>query len=259
MKKQLDFIVKENTGLTPTCFLLKLTPKNGEQLQEMEPGQFVEALVENSPKTFLRRPISVNFVETDKNLLWLLVNAIGEGTRKMKQYAIGDTVNLLVPLGKGFTISGEAGKKCLLVGGGVGTAPLLYLGHLLKRCGQKPYFLLGARQKADLTQLDEFAKYGEVLCTTEDGSMGEKGFVTNHSVLQNESFDMIYTCGPKPMMQAVAKFAKDKKINCEVSLENTMACGVGACLCCVEKTHEGNICVCKEGPVFNIERLKWTD
>ena len=86
--------------------------------------------------------------------------------------------------------------------------------------------------------------------------MGEKGFVTNHSVLA-ELFDKIFTCGPTPMMKAVARYAKEKDIECEASLENMMACGLGACLCCVEKTTEGNLCVCKEGPVFNTKRLLW--
>ena len=93
--------------------------------------------------------------------------------------------------------------------------------------------------------------------TTEDGSKGEKGYVTQHSVLSAQKFDMIYTCGPKPMMMAVAKYAKANDIECEVSLENTMACGVGACLCCVENTEEGHVCVCKDGPVFNIKKLLW--
>ena len=95
------------------------------------------------------------------------------------------------------------------------------------------------------------------MVTTEDGSQGEKGFVTNHSILSNEHFDFIATCGPKPMMMAVAKYAHKAGIECEVSLENMMACGLGACLCCVEKTNEGNLCVCKEGPVFNIKQLLW--
>ena len=98
---------------------------------------------------------------------------------------------------------------------------------------------------------------GRVFVTTEDGSEGERGFVTNHSVLSQERFDQISTCGPKPMMMAVARYAKAENISCEVSLENKMACGVGACLCCVEKTTEGNVCVCKEGPVLNINKLSW--
>ena len=118
-------------------------------------------------------------------------------------------------------------------------------------------FLLGARTATDLLELDEFAKYGRVCITTEDGRAGEQGFVTNHSILQHEHFDMISTCGPKPMMMSVARYAKKADVECEVSLENKMACGVGACLCCVEKTTEGNKCVCKDGPVMNIKELSW--
>ncbi|MDD4419004.1 MAG: dihydroorotate dehydrogenase electron transfer subunit, partial [Bacteroides graminisolvens] len=103
----------------------------------------------------------------------------------------------------------------------------------------------------------EFTQYGNVFTTTEDGSMGEKGYVTQHSLLSTQTFNKIYTCGPKPMMMAVAKYAKTNNIECEVSLENTMACGFGVCLCCVENTTEGHICVCKEGPVFNIKKLLW--
>ena len=147
--------------------------------------------------------------------------------------------------------------KPLLVGGGVGTAPMLMLGAELVKMGCTPAFLLGARSSKDLLQLENFEKLGEVYTTTEDGSMGEKGYVTQHSVLHTDRFDMIYTCGPKPMMVSVAKYAKAHGIECEVSLENRMACGVGACLCCVENTDEGHLCVCKEGPVFNIKKLLW--
>ena len=108
-----------------------------------------------------------------------------------------------------------------------------------------------------LMQLDLFRAYGDVYVTTEDGSMGEKGFVTQHSILSQMTFNRIATCGPKPMMQAVARYARSVNAECEVSLENMMACGVGACLCCVENTTEGHLCVCKEGPVFNINRLLW--
>ena len=128
---------------------------------------------------------------------------------------------------------------------------------MLKKAGVEVNFLLGARSKNDLLELDEFEKRGNVYLSTEDGSVGEKGFVTTHSVL-SEKWDMISCCGPMPMMKAVAKYAVENGVDCEVSLENVMACGVGACLCCVEDTTDhGNVCVCKEGPVFNIKRLKW--
>ena len=136
-------------------------------------------------------------------------------------------------------------------------APLMFLGSSLCRMGCKPTFLLGARSGSDLVQLEHFESFGRVLLTTEDDSAGEKGFVTNHSVLASEKFDRICTCGPKPMMVAVARYASEHDICCEVSLENKMACGLGACLCCVEPTHEGNLCVCKQGPVFNINQLLW--
>jgi dihydroorotate dehydrogenase electron transfer subunit len=105
--------------------------------------------------------------------------------------------------------------------------------------------------------LDHFKRLGRVFVTTEDDTAGEKGFVTQHSILEKERFDRICTCGPKPMMVAVARYAKSHGIDCEVSLENMMACGLGACLCCVEETKEGNICVCKQGPVLNINQLLW--
>jgi dihydroorotate dehydrogenase electron transfer subunit len=147
--------------------------------------------------------------------------------------------------------------RILLVGGGVGVAPLLYQGAVLQQLGADVTFLLGARSSADLLMLDMFSRYGRVLVTTEDGSAGECGFVTQHSVLQEEHFDLIQSCGPTPMMKAVARFAHQSGVSCEVSLENMMACGLGACLCCVEKTTEGHLCVCKDGPVFNINKLLW--
>ena len=182
---------------------------------------------------------------------------MGEGTLALSQLSVSDKLNCLFPLGNGFTMPEGTSKKILLVGGGVGTAPLLYYGKKLTEAGHQPTFLLGGRSSVDLLQLSEFEKYGNVLTTTEDGSLGVKGFVTHHPIWDSETFDSVATCGPKPMMVAVARMAKVRNITCEVSLENMMACGLGACLCCVEKTTEGNLCVCKEGPVFNIERLGW--
>lgn len=259
MKKYiLDMKVTENSRLHKNYCLLKLASEGN--LPEMLPGQFVEVRVENSPTTFLRRPISINYVDKSKNELWLLIQQVGDGTRKMAEYRPGDIVNLTLPLGNGFTIpsKGQENKRLLLIGGGVGTAPMLYLGACLKEAGFEPTFLLGARSKDDVLQLDEFQKIGKVYITTEDGSLGEKGYVTNHTVLKEVRFDQIYTCGPKPMMIAVARYAAAETIPCEVSLENMMACGIGACLCCVEKNKDGhNVCVCTEGPVFNIEKLSW--
>lgn len=259
MKKYLlDLKVVENIRLHTNYCLLKLTAE--QVLPDMLPGQFVQVKVDGSASTFLRRPISINFVDREKNELWLLVQTIGDGTRRMAAYLPGEKMNIMLPLGNGFSFptADEKGKKFLLVGGGVGTAPLLYMGYCLKQQGFQPSFLLGARSRADLMQIEEFEAIGPVYLTTEDASVGERGYVTNHSILIKERFDRIYSCGPKPMMIAVARYAAAQSIDCEVSLENTMACGIGACLCCVEKTKENhNVCVCTEGPVFNIKELSW--
>ncbi len=253
----LDLTVKSCEMLNAQYVLIKLSHE--EKLPEMGAGQFVEVRVDNSPTTFLRRPISINFVDRERNELWLLVQLVGDGTRAMAQWKPGDICNCLLPLGNTFSLPLDKEPSVLLIGGGVGTAPMLYWGALLKAQGYKPTFLLGARSRKDLLQLDDFAQYGPVYTTTEDGSHGEQGFVTQHSILNKETFQMIYTCGPKPMMMAVAQVANRLMIPCEVSLENTMACGVGACLCCVEDTKEGHKCVCTEGPVFNTEDLKWNN
>ncbi|MDR2042393.1 MAG: dihydroorotate dehydrogenase electron transfer subunit [Tannerella sp.] len=255
-KYLLDLRVKENVRLHPDYGLLKLT--SDRALPEMAPGQFAEVRVDGSPETFLRRPISIHYVDKALNELWLLVRRVGEGTRRMTETGAGETLNVLLPLGNGFSVPPPALRSApLLVGGGTGVAPLLYLGDRLKRIGFTPVFLLGARTREDLLQLDAFRQRGVVHVATEDGSLGEKGLVTNHSLWQDGRFDSLYACGPKPMMKAVARQARQAGVPCEVSLENTMACGFGACLCCVERTKTGHACVCTEGPVFPADRLEW--
>ncbi|MDR2472502.1 MAG: dihydroorotate dehydrogenase electron transfer subunit [Tannerella sp.] len=255
MKKYIiDLRVMAKEALNDNNFLLKLT--SDRALPEMVPGQFVEVRVDGSQETFLRRPISINYVDKQANELWLLVRIAGNGTRRLSQLSVGETLNVILPLGNGFSIPTNTGDKLLLVGGGVGTAPMLYLGATLLQIGCKPSFLLGARTASDVLQRQDFERIGTVHITTEDGSLGDKGFVTDHSILAT-SFNKIYACGPKPMMLAIARYAKATSSDCEVSLENMMACGIGACLCCVEKTVRGNVCVCSEGPVFNINQLTW--
>ena len=251
-KYQIDLRVSAVEHINEKYVLIRLT--DDKPLPEMIPGQFVEIKVEGSKTTFLRRPISIHYVDREKNELWLLVAVVGQGTRAMASLSAGDTMNLVLPLGNGFTISA---RKTLLVGGGVGVAPLLYAGKAIRDAGGEPVFLLGARSAKDLLEIERFRAIGRVLTTTEDGSDGERGFVTDHSVWEKEPFQMISVCGPKPMMVAVARKAREKNIPCEVSLENMMACGLGACLCCVENTTDGNVCVCKEGPIFSTDKLKW--
>lgn len=258
MKQKLDFIITSNEALNGNTYLLKVTPKNGKLMQDLHPGQFAQLLVNNSAIAFLRRPISINYFDKENNEIWLLIQDMGEGTKKLTEKKVGETLDILFPLGNKFSMP-QQNHETLLIGGGVGTAPLLFLGQRLLENGYTPEFLLGGRTKNDITQLEDFKKLGVVNITTEDGSMGERGLVTNHSILNSKQINKIYTCGPKPMMIAIARYATDNDIDCEVSLENHMPCGFGACLCCVEKTKRGNICVCTEGPVFNINELKWID
>jgi len=227
------------------------------QLPEMHPGQFAQLRIDDSKETFLRRPISLHSFDRKKNEVGFLVQKVGKGTASLWEKRPGSVLNAILPLGRGFTMPSTPEQSVLLVGGGVGIAPLLFMGMEMQKMGVRPTFLLGARSKTDLVRLEAYRACGDVHVTTEDGSEGEQGFVTQHSILRREKFDRIAVCGPKPMMMAMASYARQTGTPCEVSLENMMACGLGACLCCVEDTADGNVCVCKEGPVFNIEKLKW--
>ena len=252
----LDLKIIENRRIHELYTLLILTPADNSLLPEMLPGQFVQVAVDGSKTTFLRRPISINNVDRENNNIWLLVRNAGEGTRALMALKTNDNLNVILPLGNYFSLPTNIEDNVLLAGGGVGVAPMLYWGAYLKTKGYNPQFLIGARSAKDVLQLDEFEKIGKVAVSTEDGTMGEKGLVTTNSILST-SIDKIYCCGPAPMMKAIAKVAKEREIECEVSLENMMACGLGACLCCVENTVKGNVCVCTEGPVFNINELTW--
>ena len=256
-KRIIDLRVTHIERVGTNCVLLRARPAEG-CLPVCHPGQFAQLKTE-APGALLRRPISIHDVEGDE--ISFLVQMVGEGTQWLGELKPNGLVNAVLPLGKGFTLpSSKPAGMLLLVGGGVGVAPLLFLGKKLKEQGVKPTFLLGAKTKTQLLCLNAFRKVGGVLVTTEDGSEGEQGFVTQHSQwsMTNGQCSRIYVCGPMPMMKAVARLARERGIPCEVSLENRMACGVGACLCCVTEDRDGhNRCVCTDGPVFNIEELKW--
>lgn len=255
-KHLMDFELTEKTQWSKSA-LLKF--RSTQSLPEIYPGQFVQVLIENAPNTYLRRPFSIHNVLPEQNEIWLLIQKVGAGSARLVDMPIHTMVNMMIPLGNPYTIPPETAqdKTALLIGGGIGLAPLLYLGKCLKGNGFSPTFLLGGRSMEDILQLEHFQSIGSVYITTQDGSLGEKALVTEHSVLSKNKFERIYCCGPLPMMKAVAAYARKHQLWCEVSLENKMACGLGACLCCVEKTQEGHLCVCTEGPVFNINRLTW--
>lgn len=251
MKHLEEFTVENNISLNRDCFLLAL--KSPISLQEIKPGQFVNVEVKDVADRILRRPISIHDVDLEKNILYIVVQKVGKATKKLSSVNKGEQLSIIFPLGNGFSTEG---KNPLLIGGGVGTAPLLLLAKEFRRKEITPTILIGARTNEQLFLTNRYNAVGNLSISTEDGSVGEKGLVTVNSILNND-FDVVYCCGPTPMMKAVSEWAKERNIKCYVSLENRMACGIGACLCCVNENKDGhNVCVCTEGPVFNSMDIK---
>lgn len=249
-----DFRVAEATPLGTRFTLLKLVAStHGRDVPQCAPGQFANVAT-GANGVMLRRPISICRVDS-KGRLWLLVRRAGPGTERLCSARPGDSFNLLLPLGTGFPTAGV--QRPLLVGGGVGIAPMMCLADKLATSGLRPDVLIGARSEGELLLRSEFEQIANLHTATDDGSHGFHGLVADHPVLCSGDYDAVYCCGPAPMMKAVAAVARRRGISCWVSLENMMACGLGACLCCVENTVKGNVCVCTEGPVFNIESLTW--
>ncbi len=254
MKRIENLIVTEVKPLNHEHFVIYATSKN--DLSDVLPGQFVNIDIPESKTTFLRRPISVHDVRTSDNSIGFFVKIVGCGTQHLSIYQVGSQLNTLFPLGNGFSY--QESKKPLLIGGGCGVAPLYYLAKKIVEAGIRPTLLFGARDRDGIHMIEDFSKLGDVYISTEDGSLGEKGMITHNTVFNTiKNFDKVFVCGPGPMMKAIASLATQAGVECEVSLENTMACGIGACLCCVTDTKEGHKCVCTEGPVFNVKKLKW--
>ena len=251
-----DLQLIENRQLNPAYHLLIF--KSSVAIPEVFPGQFAELLIPDTAATFLRRPFSIYNADYQLNTIQFIVKIVGNGTKKLCQLSTGAIVNIIYPLGKGFSISEG---KSLIVGGGVGIAPMYLLSKWLTTNNREFDILLGGRTEADIINVKEFSEYGELGITTENGKLGQKGLITTHPWLKDPGsvYSRIYTCGPEAMMRAVARIAIASQISCEVSLENTMACGFGVCLCCVVATDKGNLCVCTDGPVFNINNLKGWD
>lgn len=218
------------------------------------PGQFVHisCVVESTTDPLLRRPISIHKINKKENTIELYYLVVGKGTGILSEKVAGETISIIGPLGRGFETN-VSEKRSILVGGGIGIAPLLALAEDLKAKGKEVVSLLGAAGSGGLVRAMEFREYGEVVEVTEDGSQGKKGLVTEHLVpLVDKNNSVIYTCGPEGMLKAVVKAASELNMPCQVSLESAMACGVGACLgcTCVKGVHGGYPKVCKDGPVF---------
>lgn len=213
-------------------------------------GQFVE--IKCSPANTLRRPISISAVEDGKLLLG--IEKRGSGTEWLIDKEVGESLDVLGPLGNGFSF--DINGRALIVGGGIGIFPLYQTAKNLKgNCTT----VLAFKTSSLVVMEEEFSACGEVMIATDDGSAGFHGNAVEAllDAAKKESFSCIYACGPKPMMAAVAGAAKKLGIACQVSLEERMACGVGACLGCVCATVDGNKRVCKDGPVFDAEKVVW--
>ncbi len=208
------------------------------------PGQFCEVAL---PGFYLRRPLSI--FDQEKNTITFLYKILGEGTKSLSKMKVGDNLDVLLNLGNGFSL--DKSSSPLLIGGGIGVAPLYFLAKEFKKQHKNVKFLLGFKNKEEALLLEEFSQLGEVYLTSDDGTLGEKGnpvtYLGNHSL----DFDFFYACGPLVML----KYLSRTPFYGEVSLEARMGCGFGACMGCSIKTTEGFKRVCKEGPVFKKEEV----
>lgn len=252
-KNQLILKVDDVRDVKGGMFHITLVDPHGRELPEMLPGQFVEVTVSRA-NVLLNRPFSIFNYTPEK--LELLVKRLGRGSEALGECVRGEELRVIAPLGHGFTLP-DTRKDVLLIGGGVGVAPLYYLARELNARGIKPTLIYGERTEPDSHICKLLSKVANLEICTDDGSCGMHGFVTGHPALTEQNYDLVQVCGPKPMMAAVYNIVKMRGLEAEFSLENKMACGLGACLCCVENTSTGNRCVCTDGPVFRKEELAW--
>lgn len=221
------------------------------------PGQFVHILPEGCT---LRRPISICEIDKKKGTLRIVFILKGDGTKQIASVNEGCLVDMLAPLGHGFTVD-ESLKKVVLVGGGIGTPPMLPLAEIY---GEKATVISGFRSAEAVILQEDFKNTGaETVLCTDDGTLGRKGFVTEplKEILEEGGADAVFACGPTPMLKNIAAIAEENGVYCEVSLEERMGCGIGACLVCACKTkkdgEEHFAHVCKNGPVFNSKEVIW--
>ena len=242
--KQGLFTIIENTQLTATVWQMRLA---GDTSAITAPGQFVNILLEGK---FLRRPISV--CDCDGDMLTLVYKVVGSGTAQMSQMERGQTLDILTGLGNGYSLA-EAGDAPILLGGGVGVPPLYLLAKKLREEGKKVSVVLGFNTADEIFYEEEFQSLGcDVTVTTVDGSRGIKGFVTN--AMETIDYTHFYTCGPEPMLKAVWRTSVTSG---QLSFEERMGCGFGACMGCSCKTLTGYKRICKEGPVMRKEEILW--
>lgn len=225
-------------------------------------GQFVSVYSDDASK-LLPRPISLCGIDREAGTLRLVYRVTGEktGTEEFSKLEAGDTIRIMGPLGNGFTV--EPGKKAFLIGGGIGVPPMLQLAKEIKASGAAEFQTIMGYRNAQTFLLDEFKEQGDAFAATEDGSVGTKGNVIDAIKSLGLKADVIYACGPTPMLHALKEYAEGQNMECYVSMEERMACGIGACLACVCKStgiddhsQVKNKRVCKEGPVFNVKEVE---
>ncbi len=225
-----------------------------EAAQMAVPGQFISMYTNDGTK-LLPRPISICEIDKEEGALRVVYRVTGEqtGTKQFSECKAGDTIPVIGPLGNGFPLEKAEGKKAFLMGGGIGVPPIL---ELSKQLNCEKQIVMGYRD-ANTFLKEQFEANGTVYVSTEDGSVGTKGNVMDAIRENGLSADIIYACGPTPMLRAIKNFAEENGIECYISLEERMACGIGACLACVckskEKDHHTNVHnkrICKDGPVF---------
>ena len=228
-----------------------------ELAKDAKPGQFIGVFPKNK-STLLPRPISICEVAEEKKALRIVYRIAGQGTGEFAGYCAGDSVEILGTLGNGFPLEEGRGKKAFLMGGGIGVPPIL---QLAKELDAEKQIIVGYRDNGMFLK-EDLEKNGTVYVATEDGSFGTKGNVMNAIAENGLEADVIYACGPMPMLRAIKKFAEEKGIPAYISLEEHMACGVGACLGCVVKTkekdhhsHVNNARICTDGPVFEAREV----
>lgn len=225
---------------------VELLLENEALAKEAQPGQFVHINI-GSDKHILRRPISI--CDAYDNITRIVFELKGDGTKILSEKQVGDTIDLLGPLGTGFTVKKDA--KAVVLGGGLGSFPLLFLAKSLT----SPKVFLGFRDKEMVCMEEDFSACGETVIATDNGTYGYNGFAINAAKEAMDDCDIIYACGPTPMLKAVKQIAEEKGIEAEISMEQRMGCGIGACLVCVCKTHSGYDKVCQKGPVFDAREV----
>lgn len=259
MNKTKNLKVINNNQISEEYFLMKID--GGSCLDKIKPGQFLHIKVQNdeSVDPLLRRPLSIHDINYKNNSISLLYRLVGRGTRKLSKYKPEDLLNILGPLGNGFNTN-FTNKNILVIGGGMGIAPLYLLTKSLVR-NNSIMVLLGGNSSDDMNYFNNcFGNLNiKLKIATMDGSLGFSGTVIDMWNNVNNEIDFIYSCGPKPMLKEVQKKTNRLNISGEVSLEERMGCGIGVCLSCTCSTEKGNQRVCQEGPVFPINEVVFDD